>query len=179
MKIDFSDNYFELFGLAVSFDVDEAKLSQQRRSLQQSLHPDNFAGGSDAEKRFSMQAASLINEAYKVLSEPLQRATYLLKLEDIDLDVETDTRMAPEFLMAQMEFREELETIESASDPYAKVESIRRSLDGQVSEASQSFSKTYGNADFVAARESTRQWQFLNRLQQELDDIEADMDDAL
>lgn len=179
MNIDFSDNYFELFGLGVSFEVDEAQLSRQRRSLQQSLHPDNFVGGSDAEKRFSMQAASLVNEAYKVLSEPLQRATYLLKLEDIDLDVETDTRMAPEFLMAQMEFREELESIESATDPYAKVASIRLSLDGQVSEASQSFAEAYRNADFAAARESTRQWQFLHRLQQELDDIEADMDDAV
>ena len=178
MNIDFSENYFELFGLDVGFDIDESLLGSQRRSLQQSLHPDNFVGGSGAEKRFSMQAASLVNEAYKVLSEPLQRASYLLKLQNIDLDVETDTRMAPEFLMAQMEFREELEGIASAADPYAKIDSVRASLQHQVDQVSSQFQSAFSREDLVQAREVTRQWQFLNRLERELDDIEADIDDA-
>lgn len=178
MNIDFSENYFELFGLDVAFDIDAQRLGNQRRSLQQSLHPDNFVGGSDAEKRFSMQAASLVNEAYKVLSEPLHRATYLLKLKDIDLDVETDTRMAPEFLMAQMEFREELETISSAVDPYAKVDSVRAELRDQVRLVSQTFSDAFSRESLDDAREAARQWQFLHKLERELDDIEADLDDA-
>ena len=36
-------NYFELFGLPVSYSVNLDKLSQSYRKLQQQFHPDRFA----------------------------------------------------------------------------------------------------------------------------------------
>ena len=46
--IDFSRNYFDLFGLAPAFRVDGALLDQAYRQLQTEVHPDRYAGGSDA-----------------------------------------------------------------------------------------------------------------------------------
>ena len=111
MQVDLSSNYFELFSLQEKFDIDEVQLTQRFRELQRLTHPDRFASASDAEKRWSVQAAAHINSAEQTLSKPLARAVYLLQLKGIDLDVETDTRMAPEFLMMQMELRESIESL--------------------------------------------------------------------
>lgn len=178
MQVDLSSNYFELFGFAVGFELDTQLLGSRWQELQRSFHPDRFVSASDAERRFSMQAASLVNEAHKVLTTPLARAGYLLKLKDIDLDVETDTRMAPDFLMEQMELREQLDEVKTAADPYAKIDSVRAVLKGMAERTKVSFSECYTKDDLVGARDAVRQWQFVDKLQREVSDIEADLDDA-
>ncbi|MBX2885434.1 MAG: Fe-S protein assembly co-chaperone HscB [Granulosicoccus sp.] len=178
MQVDLSSNYFALFGFAVEFELDTQLLGKRWQELQRSLHPDRFVSASDAERRYSMQAASLVNEAHKVLATPLARAAYLLKLRDIDLDVETDTRMAPEFLMEQMELREQLDEVNAAADPYARIDSIRSVLKDMGERTEASFKQCYTADDMVSARDAVRQWQFIDKLQREVSDLEADLDDA-
>lgn len=179
MQVDFSKNYFELFGFDVSYTVDRGLLASRWQQLQRELHPDNFVSASEPERRFSMQAASFVNEAHKVLETPLSRAAYLLQLEDIDLDNETDTQMSPAFLMDQMELREDIESIHSSADSYAKIDSISAQLRERETDIEAQFVTAYNRADFEAARESARQWQFIDKLKREVSAIEADLDDAL
>ncbi|MBX2824813.1 MAG: Fe-S protein assembly co-chaperone HscB [Gammaproteobacteria bacterium] len=178
MQVDLSSNYFELFGLTPEYSIDVSLLTERRQELQKALHPDRFVGAADAERRYSMQAASMVNEAYQVLSTPLARAGYLLKLRDIDLDVETDTRMAPEFLMQQMELREAIGEVKSASDPYAAIDQIRKTLGDLAGDTETAFASAYSSDDLAAARDSVRQWQFIDKLSREVNDIEAVLDDA-
>jgi len=42
------------------------------------------------------------------LAKPIKRASYMLSINGISLDEETDTQMDPMFLMEQMELREAL-----------------------------------------------------------------------
>lgn len=178
MQVDLSSDFFELFGLAVEFAVDEGQLQSRYRELQKNLHPDRFAAGSDAEKRWSLQAAAHVNEAHNTLRKPLARATYLLKLRGVDLDVETDTRMPPEFLMEQMELREQLEEIPGKADPFESADKVRVSLRDSVTKVSEQFVASLANDDEDAARGYARQWQFLDKLMNELGDIEASLDDG-
>ncbi|HKJ76321.1 MAG TPA: Fe-S protein assembly co-chaperone HscB, partial [Gammaproteobacteria bacterium] len=76
MQADFSQNYFELFGLPEGFEVDSETLSLRYRDLQRALHPDRFAGASDRERRLSVQQTARVNEAYRTLKDPLARARY-------------------------------------------------------------------------------------------------------
>lgn len=177
MQLDFSKNFFELFGLVTGFELDEKLLHERWQNLQKAVHPDRFVSGSDAERRYSMQAASLINEAHKVLRSPIDRAGYLLKLRDIDLDVETDTRMAPDFLMDQMELRERIDDIKSADDPYPLIDQLRDELRKKSQKTASAFGTSYGADDLQSARESVRQWQFLDKLSREVSSIEAKFDD--
>ena len=71
--IDFSRNYFDLFGLAPAFRFDSAVLDRAFRELQTEVHPDRFAGGSDAQKRLALQSSARVNEAYRALKEPVRR----------------------------------------------------------------------------------------------------------
>lgn len=176
MQLDLSANYFDLFGLERAFSIDKRLLVSRFQELQKQLHPDKFASRSDAERRWSMQAASLVNEGYQTLGNDLKRAGYLLSLEGISVDEETDTQMAPEFLMEQMEYREALESAESAEDPYARLDVIRRQLAQAADAQAKTFSAAADEGDWSAARATVRQWQFLDKLASEVKRTEERLD---
>jgi molecular chaperone HscB len=109
-------NHFELFHLPQQFAVDLKALDQAYRDVQNQVHPDKFARSPDAEKRVAMQWATRANEAYQTLRSPMRRATYLCELHGVDLETESNTSMAPAFLMQQMEWREALDDARAAKD---------------------------------------------------------------
>ena len=177
MSVDFSNNHFELFDLPVSFDVDESKLTERFQTLQRSLHPDRFAAAPAAEKRWSIQAASLVNGAYQSLSDPLTRASYLLELNGISVDEETDTQMDPMFLMQQMELREAIGDAEQADDPFDELDKVRKELRSGTRDSQARFSAAADSSDWTNARTVVREWQFFNKLAREVKAIEARLDD--
>lgn len=172
MQVDLSSNFFELFALPVRFAIDDAALTHRFRELQKQLHPDRYAAAPAAERRWSMQAASHVNEGFQTLKSELRRATYLLSLHGISLDEETDTQMSPMFLMAQMEYREALEQAESASDPLPEIDALRRQVRQAIAEQVGEFERAAGESDWVQARTTVRQWQFLDKLTRELKSLE-------
>jgi len=178
MQVDFSNNYFELFELPVQYDVSQDHLDIRFRSLQRYLHPDKFASAENAERRWSMQAASFVNEAYQTLSKPIKRASYLLSLHGIALDEETDTQMSPMFLMEQIELREALADAINATDPYAALDKISAQLKSGQRNSAETFSDAASQADWPQARTIVRQWQFLEKLMSEVQVQEARLDDA-
>ncbi len=177
MSVDFSDNHFQLFDLPVSFVVNQAKLTQRFQALQRELHPDRFASATAAEKRWSMQAASLVNEAYQNLTKPLSRACYLLELNGICIDEETDTQMDSMFLMQQMELREALGDAPEASDPFKALDSIRADLNQGIDSSAARFDAAADSGDWTTARDVVREWQFFDKLKREVKSIEARLDD--
>ena len=120
-------NHFDLFGLPVAFNIDTGRLDQAYRQLQARIHPDRYATGTDSERLRSLQAATETNEAYQTLKDPLSRARYLLHLNGIDTQEESNTTMPAEFLMRQMEWREAIEEARSAGNIPA-LENLGRAL---------------------------------------------------
>ena len=180
--LDVTLEYFEIFGFQRQFDIDQGQLSQQYRIIQATVHPDKFANATDAERLASVQTSSLINQAYQTLRDPLDRAKYLLGLYGIDLSVETDTRMDPQFLMQQMELREALENIGSNSDSLSKLLSLGDSLDLQVSNLLEKIAVLLNDpsireksSELSQARNLVRQLQFLSKLQSEISDKEEQL----
>src|SRR6266850_6077128 len=111
-----TSSHFELFGLAPAFALDLGRLDAAYRDIQAKVHPDRFAHAGDAERRASMQMTTRVNEAYRTLKSPVQRAKYLLELHGVDVGFETNTAMPREFLMEQMELREQLEEAKNGSE---------------------------------------------------------------
>jgi molecular chaperone HscB len=176
MQVDLSSDFYNLFGMAVGFPIDEPVLVDRFRALQKQLHPDKYASASDAERRWSMQAASFVNEGYQTLNNDLRRAVYLLELNGISTDEETDTQMAPEFLMEQMEYREALESAPATSDPIVALDKIRKQLRSGVNGQLASFEQAATAQDWMQGRTVVRQWQFLDKLGRELKDLEERLD---
>lgn len=177
MQLDLSGSFFELFGFPESYVIDEGALTERFRDLQRQLHPDKFVSRPDSERRWSMQAASVVNEGYQTLKSDLGRATYLLQINGICIDEETDTKMDPMFLMEQMELRESLEMAESAADPFSALAEIRNQLRTGIGTQQLAFISAAGSFDWAQARTITRQWQFLDKLIREAKALEERLDD--
>ena len=109
-------NYFQLFAIEQSFDVDLNLLSQTYQNLQKAVHPDKFAHASSQEQLLAVQKSAEINDAYQTLKQPLKRAKYILTLRGVDLPNEQHTFGDTGFLMRQMELREMLAEVKFADD---------------------------------------------------------------
>lgn len=161
---------FALFDLPETYEVDAAALGQRYHALQQRLHPDRFAGAAESERRMSVQRAAEINDAFQTLKDPLRRARYLLARAGIATDDETDTVMDPEFLMRQLEWREQLESVRAAppaTRPRA-LQGLAQEVGAQMREREQMFALAL-QQDLKKARTVVREMQFLRKLTVEVD----------
>lgn len=102
-------NYFELFSLPESYDIDLNKLEKEYISIQQSAHPDKSSSTKTLE--ISIKA----NNAYTILKNPLSRAKYLLSLNKVGIEKEIKN---PPMDILQESFidRENLEKIETTEE---------------------------------------------------------------
>ncbi|MEJ1297381.1 MAG: Fe-S protein assembly co-chaperone HscB [Candidatus Sedimenticola sp. (ex Thyasira tokunagai)] len=180
--LDFSKNYFELFGLPVVYLVDSEQLVERYRELQQVVHPDRFANASDHERMLSMQGASLVNEAFETLKDPLRRAHYLLVLNGIDMDVQQESTKDVSFLMEQLELREQLEASRQSDDPYEVigeiVDGVSRKINALVGQMAVQFEAATPE-QLELAREILRKMQFLQKLRLDAESLESELDEAL
>jgi molecular chaperone HscB len=160
-----TSNHFELFGLVPAFALDVARLDAAYRDIQSKVHPDRFAHAGDAERRASMQMTTRVNEAYRTLKSPVLRAKYLLELQGVDVDFETNTAMPREFLMQQMELRERLE--EAKQDP--DLELLSRDLVIAKREIENQIKAKLESMEFVEAKDLVRKLMFLERFGEDID----------
>jgi molecular chaperone HscB len=159
-------SHFELFGLPAAFAVEADALERSYRDIQSKVHPDRFAHAGDAERRASLQWTTRVNEAYRTLKDPVQRAKHLLELHGVDVAFETNTAMPPEFLMQQMELRETLEEAKEASS----LDALRADLKKQTKELEKAIAEAIdAKKDYRAASDLVRKLQFLDRLDEEID----------
>lgn len=131
MNLDATD--FELFQLPPTFAQDAAVLDARWKALQREAHPDRFAAQGAAAQRVAMQWSVRINEAYRRLKDPVQRAAYLCALHGVAIDAERNTAMPADFLMQQMQWREALDDASEAEDAAALP--ALEALEAQVDDA--------------------------------------------
>ncbi len=176
-----SQNHFELFGFPTSYDLDLLKLSEIYRELQKTVHPDRFANASDREKLLSAQKATQVNEAYGCLKSPILRAQYLLEINNIKFNDETETIQDPEFLMEQMELREALVDVRSSNDALVSLEKMLVDIANRISSSQDKLSHLLTELtenNLLRAKKRIQELQFLIKLQREAEDLEEDLNNA-
>jgi molecular chaperone HscB len=162
-------SHFELFGLSAAFLLDKEALEKAYRELQSRVHPDRFASAGDAERRASMQMTARVNEAYRALKDPVQRAKYILELHGVDVAFETDTQMPTDFLLQQLEMREQLEAALGRKDA-GFLDTLRGSLAGQRKLLENQIGESIdARKDYAGAAGLVRKLMFLQRIDDEID----------
>ncbi len=106
-------NYFDHFGITISFVVDAEKLRKQYLKFAKMNHPD-FAAGDDAAYEQALMQTSINNQAYKTLSESSERIPYVLGL--LGNSVSHDDKLPPTFLMEMMEWNERIMDVGMSDD---------------------------------------------------------------
>jgi molecular chaperone HscB len=79
-------DYFAMFGLPPKLDLDVQALEKQFYRYSRKLHPDVHARASAQEQEWSLAQASLLNDAYRTLKNPLDRTKYLLRREGVQFE---------------------------------------------------------------------------------------------
>jgi len=169
------ENHFQIFGVPARFEMDLEALETRYRELQREVHPDRFARASQAEQRVSMQLATRVNEAYHTLKSPLTRAGYLLQLQGVDPEFETNTAMPAEFLTDQMERRETLEEAVAASD-WERLIALSSELRIEEDALFGRIERQLEAQDWKEATTTLRQLKFLEKLSEDIGEAEERMD---
>jgi len=116
---------FATLGIARTFDVDLTAVEKVHRELSRALHPDRYVGASPSERRASLAKAVEVNEAWRVVRDPVRRADALLALAGVGAAAGEGPESAkadPEFLMDMLEQREALAEAKASKD----LEAVRR-----------------------------------------------------
>ena len=159
-------NDFELFDIPKQFAQDRAALDTRWKNLQREAHPDKFSAQGTAAQRVAMQWSVRINEAYQRLKDPLRRAAYLCELAGVPINAENNTSMPAEFLMQQMQWREELDdatTADSLKNLHQEV------LQTRATALSHCEALIDQNQDFAKAAQQVRALMFIERFVKDID----------
>jgi molecular chaperone HscB len=79
-------DYFTFFGLPRKLNINTTSLEREFYSLSRKLHPDANTGYDPQEQEWSLEQSSRLNDAYRILKDPIRRTEYLLKLEGVELE---------------------------------------------------------------------------------------------
>lgn len=169
-----ASDHFERLGVPRRYAVDREAFEQAYRERAQRVHPDRFAGGSSGQQRAAMEASAALNEAYRVLRDPVRRAEYLCQLAGIDVDSNDPRAGAPamgqEFLIEMIERREAVEEAR-ASGP-AALDALRGEVDDELELALDTATAALAADDPQAAARALVKRRYLQRL---LDEIDGDV----
>lgn len=129
-----------------AFTIGLRALRKEFLQLQAKAHPDLHAS---KDKARAEALSSRINEAYRTLSDPLLRTQYLLRLEGIEVESETDKTDDKELLMSVMEVREAVEDAESEQE----LEGLKSENEERIQESLGRIEKGFVEGDLETVRE--------------------------
>jgi len=164
MKLDSDD--FELFDLPRCHAQDVSAIDAKWRSLLAQVHPDRFVSEGAAAQRLAMQWSVRINEAYRRLRDPLQRAAYLCELHGTPISAEDNTAMPAAFLMQQMEWRESLEAATGITQIDALAAEVRDARSRALGELGRTIDDL---GDHAQAARQVRELMFIERFASDVD----------
>jgi len=167
-----SDNYFTFFGLTPRFMLDTSALDQAYLAIQREVHPDRHASGSDTEQRLAMQMATYANGAYRTLKDPIARGLYLCQLHGVEANLETNTAMPVQFLMKQMEWREDLD---EHADDLASLETLAIKVEKARGDSLSQLGEAFEKSAYNQAVDILRSLLFIDKFATELDDAIAQL----
>jgi len=124
-------DYFAFLGLPRKLGLNAADLERRFRELSRQFHPDYFYNAPPAERLASLERSSYLNDAYRVLRNPVARVEYLLGLEGLAptrSDEGWTAKVPPSLLEEVFALNEELDEIRELREGGAAPSALRARL---------------------------------------------------
>ncbi|KAJ5355296.1 uncharacterized protein N7496_012508 [Penicillium cataractarum] len=139
---------------ASPFEISVGDLRREFLQLQGAVHPDKYPSG--AAKQHAEALSARINEAYRTLSDPLQRAQYLLReLHGIDVtaeDASTKHALDPATLMEVMEVQETIEEVGASPEAEAEIDALKDENEMRIAGCVGALAGAFDRGDIEGAR---------------------------
>jgi molecular chaperone HscB len=122
-------DHFVLFDLPRKLWIEMELLEQKFLQLSWKLHPDNFVNASAEEQERSLKRSSEVNDAYRVLRDPVARVEYLLEIEGARKEGEHKQQAPPELLEEVFELNESLDELRDAKESGGDLVALKARLE--------------------------------------------------
>ena len=142
-----------LFGLPRKLWIEMSALEKKFLQLSWRLHPDKFVNASAEEQELSLKRSSELNDAYRVLRDPVARVEYLLELEGMRKEGEHKQQAPPELLEEVFELNESLDELREAKASGGDLASLKSRLEAEE----KNFQQKLGEVD-EQLQQTARQW---------------------
>jgi molecular chaperone HscB len=113
---------FATLGIERRFEIDLPAVEKTHRELSRTLHPDRHAAGGATERRYALSKAVEVNEAWRIVRDPIQRAEALFTLAGVKVGETDEPKPSAELLMDMMDQREALAEARETRD----LDAVRR-----------------------------------------------------
>ena len=142
-------DHFALFDLPHKLWIEMSGLERKFLQLSWKLHPDNFVTDSPEVQERSLKRSSEVNDAYRVLRDPVARVEYLLEIEGARKEGEHKQQAPPELLEEVFELNESLDELREAKASgddltllKSRLESAEKSFQGKLREVDAKLQET-------------------------------------
>jgi len=158
-------NHFEKFSLNPDFNLSEEILEDKYLQLQKQFHPDNLVNQSKTSQEHAALDSITINEAYKILKNPVSRAVYLLKLKGINIDDDNcEVKPDQETLMLILELKEKL----FGSDDVKEAAEIKDYATSEIKKIINEVAEIFQKQDYKNAAQKLIRVKYLDKILQDL-----------
>ena len=146
-------DHFSLFGLPRKLWIEMGSLEKKFLELSWKLHPDKYVNASPEEQERSLKGSSELNDAYRVLRDPVARVEYLLEIEHMRKEGEHKQQAPPELLEEVFELNESLDELREAKASGSNLGSLKSRLEAEE----KNFQKKLSGVD-AQLQETAKQW---------------------
>jgi len=136
--------FYEALGLEPKLTLDSDDLKERFYERSRQWHPDRFSRASVDEKQKSEEMTSMLNDAFRVLRDPVSRAEYFLRESGLELSKDAP----PELLEEVFELNMALEELREG-DPSARQQLVeaQERLTGMLADADASLASLAARHD--------------------------------
>ena len=169
-------NPFATLGLPPKYDLDLVAAEKTHRELSRALHPDRFVNAGASERRATLNKAVEVNEAWRVVRDPIRRAEALLALAGTATG-EDDAGAAPtdpEFLMEMLEQREALAEAKQARD-LARVKAMAEVIEARSRSVEGTLGTGFARGEAASLVGKLSELRFYRRFLDEVSAIEDEL----
>jgi len=146
-------DHFSLFTLPRKLWLEMSTLEKKFLELSWKLHPDKFVNASAQEQELSLKSSSELNDAYRVLRDPVARVEYLLELEGMRKEGEHKQQAPPELLEEVFELNESLDELRDAQASGGDLTSLKSRLEAEE----KNFQEKLNEVD-AQLQDAAKQW---------------------
>ncbi len=146
-------DYYALFGLEPKLCLDANDLQQRFYRISREMHPDRYQTSTRAERAIAEETTARLNDAYRILRDPVARAEYFLRRRGLETP---GGRRAPAALLEEVfEMNEALEEFRSGdASARERLAEARRKLKSSLAETDASVQRLSEDYDSRGAEDA-------------------------
>lgn len=147
-------DYYALLGLPRKLQLSGDELQRRFYELSRQLHPDRFMRKPERERQYSLDASSILNDAYRALKDPVKRAQYVLSQEGFDVGEQRSKDVPPELLEEVFELNMALEEMRGGDDSARpQLETAEKNFTNMLSEVDRQLENLFEQYDSSPSRD--------------------------